>query len=175
MRTTRSISFLHPMNSPRPFSQNLETCSFADIEIASKSPTRAPTPKSMLSHHLSSMTTNLSACSTQSLLRKLLDKAQCLDEYYKEFSQPTRNHRWTIISTSSSSPLIKSDRTSNSRFELYPDEDNILRELVRFNTDINLILSRLNHDDLSLNNLPTTTTETIIDSSNIDTQVHHDP
>ena len=192
MRTTRSISFLHPTNSPRPFSQNLDTCSFADIEVASstnerKSLNHAVTPKSTLSHNISSMTTsNLSACSTQSLLRKLLDKAQCLDEYYKDLSHPPRNHRWTFVSTSSNSDRTSSSlfqprpsssqRSDSSRFDLYPDEDNILRELVRFNTDINLILSRLSNDDPSNNQqAATTTTETIIDPSNVDTQVHSDP
>jgi hypothetical protein len=31
----------------------------------------------------------------------------------------------------------------SSRFNLYADEDNVLRELIRFNNDIDLILSRL--------------------------------
>jgi hypothetical protein len=33
--------------------------------------------------------------------------------------------------------------TDSSRFNLYADEDNVLRELIRFNNDIDLILSRL--------------------------------
>ena len=31
----------------------------------------------------------------------------------------------------------------SSRFNLYADEDNVLKELIRFNNDIDLILSRL--------------------------------
>jgi energy-converting hydrogenase A subunit M len=33
--------------------------------------------------------------------------------------------------------------TDSSRFNLYADEDNVLKELIRFNNDIDLILSRL--------------------------------
>ena len=139
-----------------------------------KSPNLAPTPKSMISHNLSSATSNLSACSSQTLLRKLLDKAQVLDEYYKDFSHSSRTHRWTSVSSSSNSLLGKSDRTffpprlssqqsDSSRFDLYPDEDNILRELVRFNNDIDLILSRLNNPTTTdhIHSLPS---QTILDT-----------
>lgn len=159
LRTDRSISF--------------RRCSFADIEVASsiteqKSPNPAATPRSMLS-----------ACSSQTLLRKLLDKAQVLDEYYKDFSHGNSSNRWSSNSLLTKSdrmfvPRLSSTQSNSSRFDLYPDEDNILRELVRFNNDIDLILSRLNTNDSSNNN-PTTIdhvhslpTQTIINLSNVD-------
>jgi len=137
---------------------------------------QSATPKSFASKDFSSMATNLSAYSTQSLLRRLIDKAQVLNEYYNDICTKTNVHtvvRKRSSSTSTNSLLgrtgatprsllhrdqsIESIRktrrkhrsiydnmsTDSSRFNLYADEDNVLKELVRFNNDIDLILTRL--------------------------------
>ncbi|CAF4405752.1 unnamed protein product, partial [Adineta steineri] len=138
------------------------------------------TPKSFASRDFSSVTTNLSAYSTQSLLRRLLDKAQVLNEYYNDVCNKTTIQSPLSISTKRSSSISTNsllggrtgatprsllhrdqsnesirklrrkhrsiyDNMSNdsSRFNLYADEDNVLRELIHFNNDIDLILSRL--------------------------------
>ena len=138
------------------------------------------TPKSFASRDFSSAATNLSAYSTQSLLRKLLDKAQVLNDYYNDICHRTSHvqtplspsrKRSSSISTNSllgrtgATPrsLLHRDQsndssrrsrrkrpsvydnmsTDSSRFNLYADEDNVLKELIRFNNDIDLILSRL--------------------------------
>jgi hypothetical protein len=132
------------------------------------------TPKSIGSRNYSLETNNLSTYSSQSLLRKLLDKAQILDEYYKDLSHKPSHQSSASLSSSLNSLFRKPDRPSraylhrhqsndsmrktrrrkyrnlqdnissdSSRFNLYDDEDNILRELIRFNNDIDLILSRL--------------------------------
>ncbi len=46
----------------------------------------------------------------------------------------------------------------SSRFNLYADEDNVLRELVRFNNDIDLILSRLEMEGENVQQINTNTT-----------------
>ena len=138
------------------------------------------TPKSLPSRDFSSMATNLSAYSTQSLLRKLMDKAQVLNEYYNDVchrpdpapdGKYLTRKRSSSISTNSllgrtgttprsllhrdqSTDSMRKSRhkrpslnenmsTDSSRFNLYADEDNVLKELIRFNNDIDLILSRL--------------------------------
>ena len=150
-----------------------------DIDHHNDECLRSGTPKSFASRDFSSAATNLSSYSTQSLLRRLLDKAQVLNEYYNDICtrttvQPTlSSSRKRSSSTSINSLLgrtgaaprsllhrdqsIESIRerrqthssnndnmsTGSSRFNLYADEDNVLRELIRFNNDIDLILSRL--------------------------------
>ncbi|CAF3726833.1 unnamed protein product [Adineta steineri] len=177
----------------------IDSYSFADIEIGSsindeKCPiTVSATPKSIISHNRSSMTTNLSAYSTQSLLQKLLDKAQILDDYYQDISTKiSKKQPISSLSSSSNSLLDQTNTTprlflyrnrsndsiirkpprrkyrhlydnvssDSSRFDLYDDEDNILRELIRFNNDIDLILSRLEMEGENLYPLQQTTTTT---------------
>lgn len=141
---------------------------------------QSPTPKSIPSRDLSSVTTNLSTYSTQSLLRRLIDKAQVLNEYYNDicnkniaqtpFSSPQRKRSLSpstnsLLGRNGATPrsLLHRDQScesirrlrrkrpsvydnmsaNSSRFNLYADEDNVLRELIRFNNDIDLILSRL--------------------------------
>lgn len=161
------------------------------------------TPKSFNSRNFSSMATNLSAYSTQSLLKKLLDKAQVLNEYYNEIchqnAHPTertsspRPQRASSISNNSllgrtgatprsflhrdrSEDSIRKTRrkrssisehpsTDSSRFDLYADEDNVLKELIRFNNDIDLILSRLEMEGETLQNPPVATPTKKISSS----------
>ncbi|CAF5010429.1 unnamed protein product, partial [Rotaria socialis] len=137
------------------------------------------TPKSLPSRDLSSVATNLSSYSTQSLLRRLIDKAQVLNEYYNDVCtkttvetplSPTRKRSLSPSTNSllgrngvtprsllhrdqSCESIRKSRRkrrslndnmsADSSRFNLYADEDNVLRELISFNNDIDLILSRL--------------------------------
>ena len=153
------------------------------------------TPKSLASRDFSSGATNLSAYSTQSLLRKLLDKAQVLNEYYNDICHQTTTpphvqaamspmrKRSSSTSTNSllgrvgatprsllhrdqSSESIRKSRRKNrsiydnmsadsSRFNLYADEDNVLKELIRFNNDIDLILSRLEMEGEPVQALPT--------------------
>jgi hypothetical protein len=166
----------------------IDSYSFTDIEVASsineqKHINLIATPKSIVSHNHSLATTNLSAYSPESLLRKLVDKAQVLDEYYHDISTKIPHRPCSSSLSSSSNSLLdrsggtprlflyrrqsndsirKSrrrkyrnlyDNTSSdgSRFDLYDDEDNILRELIRFNNDIDLILSRL---EMEGENLP---------------------
>ncbi|CAF1630426.1 unnamed protein product [Rotaria magnacalcarata] len=137
------------------------------------------TPNSLPSRDLSSVATNLSSYSTQSLLRRLIDKAQVLNEYYNDVCtktavetsvSPTRKRSLSPSTNSllgrngvtprsllhrdqSCESIRKSRRqrrslndnmsADSSRFNLYADEDNVLRELISFNNDIDLILSRL--------------------------------
>ncbi|CAF5185256.1 unnamed protein product, partial [Rotaria magnacalcarata] len=132
------------------------------------------TSKRFVSNSLSLTTTNLSKYSTQSLLRKLLNKAQVLDEYYNDIVNKTKTQPSHSLSSSINSllgrsggmsrPLINRIQSTDSfkriprrkfrhlydtksmdssRLDLYVDEDNVLRELIRFNNDIDLILSRL--------------------------------
>lgn len=152
-----------------------------DIDRQPDEDLQSATPKSFASRDFSSMATNLSAYSTQSLLRRLLNKAQVLNEYYNDICTKTTNnhnnnneHSSPIRKRSSTNSLLgrtgaasrsllhrqqseesnrKSRRkhrsvydnisTDSSRFNLYADEDNVLRELIQFNNDIDLILSRL--------------------------------
>jgi hypothetical protein len=151
-----------------------------DIDRHNDDDLQSATPKSLASRDFSSAATNLSAYSTQSLLRRLLDKAHVLNEYYNDICtrttvQPPRlspsRKRSSSTSTNSllgrtgvtprsllhrdqSNESIRKSRRKNrsiydnmsadsSRFNLYADEDNVLRELIRFNNDIDLILSRL--------------------------------
>lgn len=131
------------------------------------------TPKSIPSRDFSSMTSNLSAYSTQSLLKKLLDKAQLLNEYYNDVCQKNDDNQTSgkyltrkRSSSISSGSFIHRDKSiesirrtrpkrssfnenfsnESSRFNLYADEDNVLKELIRFNNDIDLILSRLENE-----------------------------
>ncbi|CAF0822484.1 unnamed protein product [Rotaria sordida] len=153
-----------------------------DIDRQNDDDLQSTTPKSFRSRDLSSRETNLSTYSTQSLLRRLVDKANVLNEYYNDIcnktttttTQPTlSNSRKHSLSPSTNSLLGRNGATprsllhrdqsyesirksrrkqrsiydnisaDSSRFNLYADEDNVLRELIRFNNDIDLILSRL--------------------------------
>lgn len=192
------------------FPDDVDSYSFADIDVASSineprvfDP--SATPKSMVSYNLSLATTNLSSCSTQSLLRKLLEKAQLLDDYYKGLSRKPHNRSVSSLSLSSTSLLGKSEVTprsyfhrcqsqrrnrrnlydtisaESSRFNLYVDEDNVLRELVRFNNNIDLILSRLATDgettQATTNDLPADENlflQTAVDPLVGSAQVNHD-
>lgn len=200
--TTRLTSIPYGIGG---LNNGLDSYSFTDIEVASSINDDAPhrhkrpdkpitthdpspslnadrrtgTPRSFASRDFSSAATNLSAYSTQSLLRRLLDKAQVLNEYYNDVCHRAADEprsasstkRSSSVSTSSllgrtgatprsllhGEPFNESIRrprrkhrsiydnmsTDSSRFNLYADEDNVLRELVRFNNDIDLILSRL--------------------------------
>lgn len=160
-------------------SKTFDSCSLTDIDVDQNDETISsdmkPRSTSVLSRNFSSATTNLSAYSTQSLLRKLLDKAQLLDQYYNKIYKTSINQSTLSLTSSSSnsclgrssslshSLLFQSKKNSSSkryrqqfnghlssdssRFDLYNDEDNVLRELIRFNNDIDLILSRLEMDD----------------------------
>jgi hypothetical protein len=186
---SQSMATIDQQRSPYYLTGNLDTYSFADIELASSIVTDKNDDEhsrsynrlqSILSRNLSSITNDLSTCSTRSLLRTLVDKAQLLDQYYNEILNKKANHR-SLMSLSSSSSLLllskscvkqrsnslsrslsihcnssnmcssmkchrhghEKNSSDNSRFDLYVDEDNVLRELVRFNTDIDFILSRL--------------------------------
>ncbi len=173
IRNSQSIPYL---NQTAPIC-NLNTYSFVDIDIASSlnEQKASATPKSIVSHNISLATTNLSTYSTQDLLRKLVDKAQILDEYYKDISNKPKHPPSSSSLSSSLNSLLEKSATSSqafihrnqskdnfkksprkkyrnfydnissdsSRFNLYTDEDNILRELICFNNDIDLILSRL--------------------------------
>jgi hypothetical protein len=150
-----------------------------DIDRHNDDDLQSATPKSFVSRDFSSAATNLSAYSTQSLLRRLLDKAHVLNEYYNDIctkttiQSPLSPSRKRSSSTSTNSLLGRNGATprsllhrdqsnesirksrrkhrgiydnmsvDSSRFNLYADEDNVLRELIRFNNDIDLILSRL--------------------------------
>ncbi len=150
-----------------------------DIDRQTDDDLQTGTPKSFASRDFSSAATNLSSYSTQSLLRRLIDKAQVLNEYYNDICNktpvqsplPPSTKRSSSTSTNSllgrtgatprsllhrdqSNESIRKirrkhrsiyDNTSvdSSRFNLYADEDNVLKELIRFNNDIDLILSRL--------------------------------
>jgi hypothetical protein len=178
IHNSQSTPLLNRSHHIHNLNNDTDSYSFTDIEVASstneeKRINQNATPKSIISHNISSGTTNLSTYSTQSLLRKLLDKAQVLDEYYNDISNKTAKQPPSSLSSSSHSLLGRSGGTSrpfhrnrstdsiqksqrrkyrnlydnvssdSSRFNLYDDEDNILRELIRFNNDIDLILSRL--------------------------------
>jgi hypothetical protein len=152
-----------------------------DIDRQTDDDLQSATPKSFTSRDFSSAATNLSAYSTQSLLRRLLDKAHVLNEYYNDICTKTTAAKQSSLSpsrkrsssTSTNSLLGRTGATprslfhrdqsnesirkvrrkhrsiydnmsaDSSRFNLYADEDNVLRELIRFNNDIDLILSRL--------------------------------
>lgn len=185
----------------------IDSYSFADIEIASsvngeqKHINPNATPKSIVSHNRSLATTNLSTCSTQSLLRKLRDKAQVLDGYYQDMSNKKANRPGSSLSSSSNSLLDQSGATprlflyrhrshdsirksqrrkyrnfhdtissDSSRFDLYNDEDNVLRELIRFNNDIDLILSRLEMEGENLSS-PQTTTYILSEENHIEQSI----
>jgi hypothetical protein len=164
----------------KPITTNDQSIS-VDIDRQNDDDLLSATPKSFASRDFSSATTNLSAYSTQSLLRRLLDKAHVLNEYYNDIcTKTTIQQRPTLSSTrkrssststnsllgrtgatprsllhrDQSNESIRKSRRKNrtaydnmsadsSRFNLYADEDNVLRELIRFNNDIDLILSRL--------------------------------
>ncbi|CAF0766045.1 unnamed protein product [Didymodactylos carnosus] len=218
-----------------------ESCSLVDIEVASTTndtPTdRSYTPNNYLininkdsnrqksgcftPHSFASgefSSTDLSAYSTQSLLRRLIDKANLLNEFYADCCAKTTDH---IIKTedekeeeiinktpplttdsylsskhsSSVKRLIDDDsRTTvpkykhrsiydnlseDSRFNLYSDEDNVLRELIRFNNDIDLILSRLEMEGEQLQHTTSTkprshspTNQLLLDDNNFDSKEH---
>ena len=204
LRNSQSIPYFHQSNANCNFNNGLDSYSFNDIEIASsvndqKCPNFNATPKSIISHKLSLAATNLSSCSTQSLLQKLLDKAQILDEYYQDISDKPKTHPTSPSAHSSSSNSLLERRSTtpgrsffrrnqsndslrksqqrkyrniydnfssdSSRFNLYDDEDNILRELVRFNNDIDLILSRL---EMEGENLQQTTDQPSLDENLIE-------
>lgn len=178
-----SVPYFSQYDTNRNLNNPIDAYSFADIEVGSitndekiegKFINQSSTPKSLASRNIS-LATNLSTYSTQSLLRKLLNKAQVLDEYYNDIVNKTQNQTSLSLSSSLSSLLGRSgatprpfiyrirsndsfkkvpsrkkyrqvyDRKSSdsSRFDLYTDEDNVLRELIRFNNDIDLILTRL--------------------------------
>jgi hypothetical protein len=161
----------------KPITINNQSTSI-DIDRQHDDELQSATPKSFASRDFSSAATNLSAYSTQSLLRRLLDKAQVLNEYYNDIcykttiepplSPPTKRSSSTstnsLLGRSGATPrsLLHRDPANesvrrrrkhrsiydnmsadSSRFNLYADEDNVLRELIRFNNDIDLILSRL--------------------------------
>jgi hypothetical protein len=212
-RHSPSLPFLNQTDPIRNSNNGIDSDSFTDIEVGSsvhepKQINPLATPKSIVSHNISLATTNLSAHSTQSLLRKLLDKAHILDEYYQNIS----NQPISYFSSSSNSLLGKSNRTSpsflhrhqskdnirktqrrkyrnlydnissdSSRFNLYDDEDNILRELIRFNNDIDLILSRLENEDENLQQIvnhplldENLIEQTITDSTDLNPQINTD-
>ncbi len=154
---------------------NDQSVSF-EIDRQTDEDLQSATPKSFASRDFSSPATNLSAYSTQSLLRRLLDKAHVLNEYYNDIctkTTPLSPSRKRSSSTSTTSLLGRTGATprsllhrdqsnesirksrrkprshydnmsaDSSRFNLYADEDNVLRELIRFNNDIDLILTRL--------------------------------
>ena len=126
--------------SPRPAPwtpslPRLDSFSFTDIErssVLSRDEHRRSHSKS------SSVTTDLSTYSSQGLLRKLREKAQVLDEQYKRISSPARP--------------TTNERLSWDGSDREMDEDNVLRELIRFNNDIDLILARLDVDEETLTN-----------------------
>lgn len=152
---------------------DLDDYSFADdIEVASSNHQETPNNHSVA-------TTNLSAYSTPTLLQKLHDKTQILDEYYKDLSinKPVARSTQSLMTTTRSycqrrqSNDNKNSRKSsrqfseniissqNSRYNLYRDEDQIFKELVRFNNDMDLILTRFdisNDDNRSIEQSPTT-------------------
>lgn len=173
---------------------DFDTCSFADIELASsnyeqeKPSNVEATPKSIASNNHSLATTNLSAYSTPSLLKKLRDKTQILDESYRDMSlkpsdqslssnslvdgycrRNTRSHLQRRRQSTDSSRRYQRKlrrqsneniRSESSQFNLYRDEDHILKELVRFNNDIDLILTRL---DIENNDHPVEESPMIVD------------
>jgi hypothetical protein len=203
IRNSQSIPYLNRTDSTCNLNNAIDSYSFTDIEVASlvseqKSKNPSATPKSIVSHHFSLATTNLSAYSTQSLLRKLRDKAQILDEYYKDISNKPKNQQSSSLCSSSNSLLERSDKISrsfhrlhqsnesikisqrrkyrnfydnvssdSSRFNLYVDEDNILKELIRFNNDIDLILSRLEMEGENLQQQQQTTDHPLLDENPI--------
>lgn len=157
---------------------DLDDYSFVDdIEIVSSKPSnQQQTPNN---HSVAK--TNLSAYSTPTLLQKLHDKTQILDEYYKDLSinKPVARSTQSLMTTTRSygrrrqsndnNSSRKSSRqfseniisSQNSRFNLYRDEDQIFKELVRFNNDMDLILTRFdssNDDNHSIEQTPTTIT-----------------
>ena len=178
IRNSSSIPLFNRLN-PSIGKINYSIDSLSDIETVSSNNEKVPVPRTGTSKrsildNFSLTTTNISTHSTQSLLRKLLDKAQVLDLYYNSIVNKTTYQRLTLQSLSSNSLLGQSSVTSHSylyrshsnesikrlqrrkchhlydnissdssRFNLYVDEDNILRELIRFNNDMSLILSRL--------------------------------
>ncbi|CAF0777498.1 unnamed protein product [Rotaria sordida] len=185
LRNSQSIPYLNQFDTMRNLNNSIDSYSFTDIEVASSINeenneqiciNQCTTPISIVSNNFSFATTNLSTYSTQSLLRKLLDKAQVLDEYYNNIVNRNANQTLSFLSKSSNSLLGRSNATScsvlhrfqsndsfkkssrrkyhhfndSSRCNLYTDEDNILRELIRFNNDIDLILSRLEMEGESL-------------------------
>nr|ACF75524.1 hypothetical protein 20 [Philodina roseola] len=181
IRTSRSIPLLNRHRENSTNRNDLTTYSFTDIEIAStltdekRLESIVQTDESR-PRDFSSIATNLSAFSTQSLLKKLLDKAQVLNEYYNEYSHRTDEPMIERKRSSDESIRKKLRRkrssfnenfsTESSRFNLYADEDNVLKELIQFNNDIDLILSRLEMEgencqgNLSTTNPMMTTTTT---------------
>nr|ACD37581.1 hypothetical protein 20 [Philodina roseola] len=178
-----SIPSLHHYSYRHRLNEHFDAYSFNDIEMSSSTTTTTTnlrnlprtTSKSCVSS--AGTTTDLSAYSTQSLLKKLLDKAQLLDFYYNRIITKT-NHQSSLSlnstngnggdsvrpnprsysfvsqpletkrkSSSSSSKRLRAfygnNSSTSSQTELYHDEENVLRELIRFNNDIDLILSRL--------------------------------
>lgn len=185
LKNSSQLDHFNDVDYFRCWTKNLDSFSFNDIEVSSSNcVTEAsdeqfgkPRSTSFISKSNSSPTTDLSAYSTQSLLRRLIDKAQILDQYYNEIYKKKNNQSTLSLTSSSSnsglgrspslscsvsshrnrsktrSSLSKRHRLCNenvssdgSRYDLYNDEDNVLRELIRFNNDIDLILSRLEMD-----------------------------
>lgn len=179
-----------------------------DIDRQPDEDLQSATPKSFASRDFSSMATNLSAYSTQSLLRRLLNKAQVLNEYYNDICTRTTNnneHPSPLSPTrkrSSTNSLLgrtgatqrsllhrhqseefnrKSRRkhrsvydnmsTDSSRFNLYADEDNVLRELIQFNNDIDLILSRLEMEGENVQSINPNSNEQVEKQSSSSTQM----
>lgn len=195
-----SIPSLHHYSYRHRLNEHFDAYSFNDIEMSSSSATTTTNQRnfqrSTSKSVVSSITTDLSAYSTQSLLKKLLDKAQLLDHYYNQIWTKT-NHQSLLSLNSSRSNSIIVGRTNSrshslvsrpmetkrkspsrrlrafygnlssdsSQTDLYHDEDNVLRELIRFNNDIDLILSRLEMEDGE------GTTTQVVSSSNNDQQV----
>ena len=172
-----SIPSLHHYSYRHRLNEHFDAYSFNDIEMSSSTTTttnRSKFPelqqqnrqRSSSKSGVSSGTTDLSAYSTQSLLKKLLDKAQLLDHYYNQLWTPSNQRSslslnligagrganprsYSFATRQRKSPSRRSRAvfgnvsSDSSRTDLYHDEDNVLKELIRFNNDIDLILSRL--------------------------------
>ncbi|CAF1659117.1 unnamed protein product, partial [Didymodactylos carnosus] len=71
---------------------------------------------------------------------------------------------------------IYDNLSEDSRYNLYADEDNVLRELIRFNNDIDLILSRLEMEGEQFQQATTkarlnsSTTQLLLDDNNLDSK-----
>lgn len=187
-----------------------------DIDHPNDYDMQSATPKSFVSRDFSSVATNLSAYSTQSLLRRLLDKAHVLNEYYNDICTKTNVQQSPSTPRSTLSPsrkrssststnsllgrtgatprsLLHRDQsnestrksrrkhrsiydnmsTDSSRFNLYADEDNVLRELIRFNNDIDLILSRLEMEGENVQQI-NNSNDTNNTNTNINTNTNHE-
>ncbi|CAF4540880.1 unnamed protein product [Rotaria sp. Silwood1] len=161
LRNSQSIPFLNQFDTIGNLNNNIHSYSFTDIEVVSsineekneqKCINQSVTPKSILSHNFSLATTNLSTYSTQSLLRKLLDKAQLLDEYYNDIVNKNRNQPKSSLSLSSISLLGRSGATSRSFLYRFQSNDSFKKSSRRkyrhFNDNKSSNSSRYNlYDD----------------------------